>query len=310
MWRLLGGILLAGSLALAQSGLTIDDLTKRTYGLGQIAIERVMARNPDFTRYLIHYPSDGLKLYGFMNVPTGKGPYPVVLVLHGYVNPATYRTLTYTTRYADAIARMGYVVLHPNYRGHPPSEGRPEGPFRVNYAIDVLNLAAIVRKQSSQGPLAKADGSRIGLWGHSMGGGIAIRVAVVDPKIRAVVLYGAMSGDEAKNAQRIYYVFSGQQRGLEELRTPASELAKISPINYLSRTKAAFSIHHGTADEQVPYAWSVELCQKLKALGKSTECFSYRGARHTFPSGSRADASFLAKVQDFFARTLKGADSR
>lgn len=302
MWRPLGAILLVGSLTLAQSGLTVDDLSERTYGGGRIAIEEVLERNPDFTRYLIHYPSEGLKLYGFMNVPTGKGPYPVVLVLHGYVNPATYRTLAYTTRYADAIARMGYVVLHPNYRGHPPSEGRPEGAFRVNYAIDVLNLAAIVREQSGKGPLAKADGSRMGLWGHSMGGGIALRVAVVDPKIRAVVLYGAMSGDEAKNARRIYYVFSGQQRGLEELSTPASELAKISPINYLSRSKAGFSVHHGTADPQVPYAWSVELCQKLKALGKPAECFSYAGAGHLFRGPD--DRAFLRQVRSFFARML------
>lgn len=302
MWRLFIG-LLAGSLALAQSGLTIDDLTKRTYGSGQIASERVMARNPDFTRYLIRYPSGGLTLYGFMNVPTGAGPYPVVLVLHGYVNPATYHTLTYTTRYADALARMGYVVLHPNYRGHPPSQGRPEGPFRVNYATEVLDLAAMVRAQAGKpGPLQKAN-SRIGLLGHSMGGGIALRVAVVDPKIRAVVLYGAMSGDEAKNARQIYYVFSRRQRGLEELNTPASELAKISPINYLSRTKAAFSIHHGTADDQVPYAWSVEICEKLKALGKPTECFGYHNARHTFTGGYYT--TFLRRVEAFFERTLK-----
>lgn len=303
MWRLLA-VLLMGSLGIAQNGLTIDDLAKRTYGGGQIAIERVMARNADFTRYLIRYPSDGLTLYGFMNVPSGAGPYPVVLVLHGHVNPPTYRTLTYTTRYADAISRMGYVVIHPNYRGHPPSEGSPEGPFRVSYATEVLDLAAMVRAQAGKpGPLQKADGKRIGLLGHSMGGGIAIRVAVVDQNIRAVVLYGSMSADEAKNARQIYYVFSGRRRGLEELNTPASELAKISPVNYLSRTKAAFSIHHGTADEQVPYTWSVEICQKLKALGKSTECFSYQNARHNF-SGN-AYTMFLRRVKTFFDRTLK-----
>ncbi|MER3478908.1 MAG: dienelactone hydrolase [Meiothermus sp.] len=306
MWRPLTGLFLVGSLGLAQSGLTIDELSQRTYGGGQITIERVMARNPVFTRYRIRYPSDGLTLYGFMNVPTGAGPYPVVLVLHGYVNPATYQTLTYTTRYADAITRMGYVVLHPNYQGHPPSQGSPEGRFRVSYATEVLNLAAMVRAQAGKpGPLRKADGKRIGLWGHSMGGGVAIRVAVVDPQIRAVVLYGSMSGDEAKNARQIYYVFSGGRRGLAELNTPASELAKISPIHYLGRTQAAFSVHHGTADPQVPYAWSVEIGQKLKALGKSAECFSYPGARHTFPSGSRTDASFLARVQAFFERTLR-----
>lgn len=305
--RWLALLLLLGAV---QAQETIAELRARGYGKGELTIERTLAQNRGFTRYLVRWPSEGLTQYGFMNVPSGKGPYPVVLVLHGYVNPATYRTLAYTTRYADAIARMGYVVIHPNYRGHPPSQGSPEGVFRVNYAIDVLNLAAIVRGQSGKGPLAKADGSRMGLWGHSMGGGIALRVAVVDPRVRAVVLYGSMSGDERKNASQIYYVYSGRTRGLAELNAPDERIKAISPIYHLQNARAAFSVHHGTADEQVPYAWSVELCWKLKALGKSAECFSYRGARHTFPSGSRADASFLAKVQDFFARTLKGADSR
>ncbi|WP_018466324.1 alpha/beta hydrolase family protein [Calidithermus timidus] len=305
--RWLALLLLLGAVQAQQ---TIAELRARSYGEGELTLERTLAQNRDFTRYLVRWPSEGLIQYGFMNVPSGKGPYPVVLVLHGYVNPATYRTLAYTTRYADAIARMGYVVIHPNYRGHPPSQGSPEGVFRVNYAIDVLNLAAIVRRQSGEGPLAKADGSRMGLWGHSMGGGIALRVAVVDPRVRAVVLYGSMSGDERKNASQIYYVYSGRTRGLTELNAPDERIKAISPIYHLQNARAAFSVHHGTADEQVPYAWSVELCQKLKALGKSAECFSYRDARHIFPSGSRADAIFIAKVQDFFARTLKGADRR
>jgi len=295
-------IFLLASVGLAQ-GQSIAELRARSYGSGELAIERTMSQNQDFTRYLVRWPSDGLTQYGFMNVPSGKGPFPVVLVLHGYVNPATYRILAYTTRYADAIARMGYVVIHPNYRGYPPSQGSPEGLFRIPYAIDVLNLAAIVRKQSRQGVLQKADGSRIGLWGHSMGGGIALRVATVDPKIKAVVLYGSMSGDERRNARQIYYVFSRQTRGYKELNASEELIRAVSPIYYLQGVKAAFSIHHGTADEQVPYAWSVELCQKLKALGKRVECFSYKNAGHTFSGAS--DQAFVSKVRDFFARTLK-----
>lgn len=287
----------------AQKPPTIDELSERSYGAGILSVMRRMEQTRDFARYLVRWPSDGTTQYGFMNVPTGKGPFPVVLILHGHVNPATYRVLTYTTRYADAIARMGYVVLHPNYSGHPPSGGSPEGPFRIQYAIDVLNLAALVRKQSRQGVLAKADASRMGLWGHSMGGGIAQRVAVVDPTIRAVVLLGSMSGDERQNARQIYYVFSGHTRGSRELHAPQVEIDAVSPVNYLNRTKAIFSIHHGTADEQVPYAWSVGLCQKLKALGKSAECFSYAGGRHNLRGA--LDTAFMARIRDFFRRTLR-----
>ena len=67
-----------------------------------------------------------------------------------------------------------------------------------------------MQKQGGQaGPLAKADPQPIGLWGHSMGGGIALRVLTVSDDVEAAVLYGAMSGDEALNHKRILYFTNG-----------------------------------------------------------------------------------------------------
>src|SRR5688572_20377483 len=87
------------------AGLTIADLTGRTYGAGQIQVEETLDVTEAFTRSLISYPSEGLTLYGFMNTPQGEGPFPVALVMHGYVAPESYNTIAYTTRYADALAR-------------------------------------------------------------------------------------------------------------------------------------------------------------------------------------------------------------
>src|SRR5512138_3580857 len=71
---------------------TIDFLRRRTYGGGQIEIMETMEDNVWFTRYLIRYPSDGLKIYGFINVPKGDGPFPVIIAVHGFVNVASYQT--------------------------------------------------------------------------------------------------------------------------------------------------------------------------------------------------------------------------
>ena len=286
----------------------VEALSARQYEGGTITSERVMARNTSFTRHLVRWNSDGLRQYGFLNVPSGRGPFPVVMVLHGYVNPANYRVLTYTTRYADALARAGYVVFHPNYRGHAPSQGRADQQtYRADYAIDVLNLMASLRAQAGKpGLLQAANASRVGLWGHSMGGGIAIRLMTVRPDwVQAVVLYGAMSGDERKNARQIFEVFTNRARGARELGLSADVMFRLSPINYLSRVTAAVSVHHGTLDAQVPYAWSVELCQKLKTLGKRAECFAYTRAPHLFRSGSSTDATFNARVVSFYNRELK-----
>jgi uncharacterized protein len=291
------------------AGITVEDLAARTYGEGELRVEQVLNVTATFTRTLITFPSDGLTVYGFLNVPQGEGPFPVVIVNHGYVDPALYRTLTYTTRYADALAGAGFIAIHPNFRGYPPSQ---EGPneFRTGFAIDVLNLAALVRKQAGgAGPLATADAEAIGLWGHSMGGGVTIRALVVDPAIKAAVLYGSMSGDEQRNHERIL-IFSGGQRGQwaeGEAPSPA-DLQRISPIYYLDRITAAVSIHHGELDDQVPLAWSVDLCEQLQALAKPVECFFYPGGPHTF--SGQTDVLFIQRTVDFFRRELAPAAAR
>lgn len=281
-------------------GLTIDELQIRRYGEGTLEIESNLGTTARFTRLLFSYPSDGLKLYGFMNVPNTGGARPVVLVLHGFVTTATYRTLTYTRVYADALANAGYFVLHPNYRNHPPSEEGPN-PYRIGYAIDVLNLLALVRQQAGEGALERADGENIGLLGHSMGGGITIRVITVDPEIDAAVLYGSMSADERRNFEQIM-IWTGGELGEFELNPAEDDLRGISPLFYLEQIQAAASIHHGAEDNTVPPEWSEELCALLDAMGKSVECFSYPDQPHTFYG--EGYSLFMQRVLRFFEREL------
>jgi dipeptidyl aminopeptidase/acylaminoacyl peptidase len=286
------------------AGLGIDDLAARFYGRGDVQVHQTLATTPTFTRLLISYPSDDLTIYGFMDVPEGQGPFPAIIAVHGYIDPAQYGTLDYTTHYADALAQAGYLVLHPNLRGYWPSDSGPNL-FRVGMAVDVLNLIGIVRQTGGlPGTLQKADPSAIGLWGHSMGGGITLRVITVSPDVRAAVLYGAMSGDEKQNFAKIRE-WSGRTRGLEEDHVPDAALLRVSPINYLDRIQAAVSIHHGESDELVPPAWSADLCARLTALGKSVECFTYPGEPHTFYGDG--DQLFIQRTIAFFDTHLKGS---
>ncbi len=283
------------------AGLSIADLAARSYGDGSLQVTQPLAASSAFTRELIGYTSDGLNIEGFMNTPREQGPLPVVIVLHGYVEPSRYRTLTYTTFYADALARAGYLVIHPNLRNFPPSD-QGDDRFRVGQAIDVLNLIALIQKQAGQpGPLQAADPQRIGLWGHSMGGGITTRVLTLSPDVRAAVLYGAMSGDERRNYEKIA-VWSGNLRGQWELSLSETDLQRISPVHFLDRVAAAVSIHHGDADATVPPAWSADTCQRLQALGKQVECFTYPGQPHTFTG--EGNALFIQRTIDFFNQHL------
>jgi dipeptidyl aminopeptidase/acylaminoacyl peptidase len=283
--------------------LTIAGLRDRAYGGGALEIVQRYGKNVSFTRYEIRYPSDGLNINGFMDVPNGDGPFPVIIAIHGYIEPGRYNTLDYSTTYADSLASGGYLVLHPNLRGYTPSDDGPNL-FRSGYAIDVLNLIALLKAQGGQpGPLELADPQRIGLWGHSMGGGVAIRVMVVSPDVDAVVLYGSMSADDLLNFQRLNTFFSNGTWGVEELQAGPQDFARISPANFLPDVRAAVSIHHGSADLAVPPEWSDTLCGWLQELGKDVECFSYPGQPHTFVD--QGDELFRQRVQEFFDRVLK-----
>lgn len=232
-----------------------------------------------------------------MNTPPQEETLPVVLVLHGFVEPDEYDVEAYTMPYADELAKDGFLVIHPNYRNYPPSDSG-DNLFRAGYAIDVLNLIDIIKAQAGQpGPLQNADPNRIYLFGHSMGGGIALRVLTVSPDVRAAALYGSMSGDEQRNFEKVI-VWSKGTSGTAELATAPEDLQRISPSYHLENITAPVTIHHGTEDGVVPPEWSYQLCEQLRKLGKDVVCYRYPGEAHNFTLAGRK--RLVDRVSAFF----------
>lgn len=279
---------------------SIDALTAREYGGGQLKIVDTLLKEDMFTRYLITYPSDGLTIYGFMNVPNEGTHLPVALVLHGYIDPEVYETEAYSTRYANVLAEAGYLTIHPNFRNYPPSD-EGASPFRIGYAVDTLNLIAIIQEQSVNdptGPLRRADGENIHAMGHSMGGGVALRTAIVRPDaLQGIVLYAAMSGNEHWNYTKILE-WSDGGNGTFELAASDDQLTSIGALFHLDRLQAPVSIHHSIADPQVPVEWSEYLCEQLETKQHPVECFYFDNAPHTF--WGPWDTAFIDRMIRFF----------
>ncbi len=261
---------------------SLEALSARDYGAGGLTVEYKWQEKADFTRYKIVYDSDELSIHGFVNIPRGEGSFPVVIALHGYIPADEYETLDYSTRYADSIARKGYIVLHPNLRNFPPSDivGRRRD-YQSGYVIDVMNLLAHVRELAGQDTIfSDADLSCLGVWGHSLGGGTALRLVGIVPEIQAAILYGAVS-------QR----YTNQTTGVQ--------------IFDYENTNAAFSVHHGELDDVISVAWSRRLCEQLRDAGNDPECYFYQDQPHTFYSQGEGDALFIERTISFLDQLLK-----
>lgn len=284
---------------------TIAGLRARAYGGGAIEIVRPLAAPGAYTSYVIRYPSDDLVVTGFLNVPRGDGPFPVLLINHGYVNPAGYAAVAsnYAKREGDFFAARGYLTAGSDYRGHGNSPGTaPGGHVSPAYVIDVLNLLELVKQ------LPQADGSRIGVWGHSMGGSIAERMMVVSKDVRATVIWAGVSADAVEGW---LYLRDWIRRPEGELRArfghpdeQADLYRRMSARAYLADVAGPVQIHHGTADASVPYQHAVGLARLLAEAGKPHEFYTYPGAPHNWfgPTWDLAAGRTLA----FFDRYVKG----
>jgi len=261
---------------------SLEALAEKQYGLGELRVEYTWENKAEFTRYYITYDSDDLNIHGFVNIPVGEGPFPVVIALHGYIPADEYETMDYSTRYADSIARKGYIVLHPNMRNFPPSDSAPRrGDYHSGFTTDVMNLLEYVRQEAGQegSIFENADLSSMGIWGHSLGGSVALRVAALVPEIDAVVLYAAVT-QRYSNGSAGFTVYD------------------------LENTDAAFQVHHGTADPTVRVSSSTRFCAQLEAAGRKHECFFYEDAPHTFLRLGQDDPLFIQRVVDFYAQEV------
>ncbi len=280
---------------------TIEALTTRAYDGGTIVKEGINVEADAYTQYVISYESDGIYVTGLMNVPNeGKGPWPVIIVLHGGIDQSVYRPGDGTFEHGDFFARHGYVVFMPDYRTYNDTEGSGS-PYKIPWVFDIMNLIAAL-------PTApEADPNRVGVMGQSRGGGLAGYIMVISD-VQAVSLYNPLSTDQAAVWYRYRDVFNsswpvtdGEIYGSPETNPEGFE--HISPINYLDRISMPVQLHHGNDDTVLPVEWSRDLNQRLLDLGKNIEYYEYPGGPHTFV-GEMYEL-FLERNLEFFDTYVK-----
>lgn len=308
---------------------TIEGLRQHDFQSGRIHIRSTLSENDKFTTYLIDYPSDGLTITGVMQIPVGEGPFPVILLNHGFFSRSVYSSGDGTDRASAFLAGHGYITLASDYRSWGDSDAGTSF-FYSGLAIDVINLINAIPS------IKQADPDRIGMWGHSMGGGVTMKVLTLDSRVRAAVLYSPVSADFVDVIERwgpgcFGDIAEGElivgcnssdvipgnlPQNLQDAylfaASDADMLKEVSPFYHLEYVSVPIQIHYGTEDGKflsgTPPQWSVKLTQGLRDAGKQAEMYQYEGEGHSFIGQPWFD--FMTRTLRFFDKYVKNIPSR
>lgn len=168
-------------------------------------LERLRPQNPvkpyPYREQDVTYVSAGNTLAGTLTLPSGKGPFPAVLLIAGSGPHDRDETLMGHKPFlvlADYLTRRGIVVLRMDKRGVGQSKGNYAAATTADFADDAQAGVTYLKT------LPDVDPRKIGLIGHSEGGIIAPMVAAHDKDVSFVVMMAGsgVPGDQILGEQQ------------------------------------------------------------------------------------------------------------
>lgn len=262
----------------------LDRWFDRDLSGGRLRLGALRERTSTYRSYDASFRSEGLRISGVINVPIGDGPFPAVVLAHGYIDPAVYVRGQGMPRERRHLAAAGFIALHVDYRNHAESDDDPAllRTARLGYSVDVLNAVNALRSTDE----VPVDDDRIALMGRSMGGGVVYRALQMAPGlVDAAVVFAAVSSDEADN----YAQFSGPSAYWDYVRqrwgSPEENPSfwrGISADQHFDRVTEPVLMHHGTDDTTCPPGWARHTARGLERAGVDVTLHWYEGEGHTF----------------------------
>ena len=223
----------------------------------------------------IEYKSrDGLTIPGFLTVPHGEPPFPLVVLPHG--GPFVHEIILFD-EWAQLLANNGYLVLQPQYRG---SQGYGMKFYTAAFEEGGQGGYAM-QDDKDDGALhlvkeGLADPDRIAMFGWSYGGYAALVAAARTPQIYQCTVAGAAVADRM---MQVNY-FRDNVDGAEGLAFVRTWLRSLSPIEDVEKINVPMLIVHGDVDQRVPVDHANKYLKELDKHGKSYKYVELEGADH------------------------------
>ncbi len=215
---------------------------------------------------------DGYPVHGWVAVPEGDGPHPVLLLIHGGPYAAYERTFFDEVQ---TYAGAGYAVVFCNPRGSA-SYGQEHGRAIINGfgqrdAADILQFleGALVAHPS-------LDGSRVGVMGGSYGGYMTAWLTTQDHRwAGAIVERGFLDPVSFTGSSDIGWFFGGRYLGEDP-----EQVARQSPMAQLHAVTTPTLVIHSEQDWRCPVEQGQRWYVGLKRNGVPTELLLFPGEGH------------------------------
>ncbi len=281
---------------------TFEALGKRQFEPGKIKLGAILTQEENFTSYVFTYQSDGKTISGMANIPVGLGRFPVIILLRGYADSQNYHVGLGTERSANNLAMGGFLTLAPDFLGYGYSDWEDKDILSARFyrPVEVLSLLSAVSS------LPSADSSRIGLWGHSNGGQIALSLLEITGKAYPTSLWAPISLGFPESV--LVYL------GTEDVGNIVKEkvdkfLVNNDPKKYsisegFEKIKAPFIVHQATYDELIKTEWTKSLVEKLKSNGNKVDLYLYSRENHNFNRYKETGEVLRQRDLEFFTYWL------
>ncbi len=245
---------------------------------------------------------DGHSLTLDAHVPTGKGPFPTVIVVHGG-GFARGDKQTYVPPLFEPLTKAGFTWFTINYRLYP----------QVTFPKNVEDVEAAIRWVKAHAKEYKVDLKRLVLMGESAGGymvSYAGARAKADTRVAAVVsFYGVHNWAQRLEEDRQGLVAPSVWRDV--FRVPKDDdpnlpkvLREISATSFIKKGLPPYLLLHSTTDKQVNYQQSVKFQEQMKAAGNICDLVTVEGAEHGMSIISKYPDTKV-KMIDWLKKTLR-----
>jgi dipeptidyl-peptidase 4 len=281
-----------------------QDLARSDGSLLRVINENKVTELADYhlsaPQFLLVKTHDGVQLNAMMIKPPdfdASNKYPVLVYTYG--GPHAQVVLNAwggnTALWHQSMAQKGYIIFSVDNRG---SAGRGhvfEGP--VHYRLGAQELSDQRDGVAYLKTLPFVDASRIGIWGWSYGGHMTLHAMFEAPDD----FKAGFAGGPVTDWHFYDSIYTERYLGL----LPQNEEAyrSSSPIEKAAGLRGKLLIAHGTGDDNVHFANTLSLINKLIELGKYVEVMSFPGRGHGV-SDPAARKVLMNHVTQFFLDNL------